>query len=62
MGMLIYIGDALISWSSRKQSTLICFSIEVEYLAIASTVEELEVVRSSLTELGITVTSDEASK
>lgn len=50
-GMLIYIDQMLVAWPSRKQVTLARSSIEAEYRAIASTVEEMEAIRNLLKEL-----------
>lgn len=54
-GMLIYLGETLVSWSSRKQVTVARSSTEAEYRTIANTVEELQATRSLLTELGVTI-------
>lgn len=49
---LIYIGNTLFSWSSRKQDTVAQFSRESEYCAIVLMVQELEWICSVLTILG----------
>lgn len=54
-GFLIYLGNTLVAWSSKKQATVARSSTEAEYKAIAITVEELEAVM--LTELGVEVKS-----
>jgi len=51
------LGETLVSWYSRKQTTVARSSTEAEYRAIANTVEELEVTKSILTELGVTIPS-----
>lgn len=43
----------MVAWSSKKQNTLSKSSTEVEYRAIATAIEELEGVKSILTELGV---------
>jgi len=54
-GYLIYIGDSLVAWSSKKQAALARSSTEAEYRAVATTVEEAEGIRSLLSELDIKV-------
>lgn len=54
-GILIFLGDTLVAWSSKKQQTLARSSTEAEYRAIATTVEELEGIKALLTELGVEV-------
>lgn len=49
-GYLVYVRGALVSWVSRKQNTMARSSIEAEYRAIATTTQEIEVVRSVLSE------------
>lgn len=53
--MLVYQGGTLVSGSSKKQGTVAGSSKEAEYQAIANTIEELEVVKAFLTELGIEI-------
>lgn len=45
----------MVAWSSKKQGIVVRSSTEAEYRAIATTVEEVEPVRTLLTELGIDV-------
>lgn len=45
----------MVSWISRKQSTLDQSSTEVEYRAVATTTQELEAVRLMLFELEVEV-------
>lgn len=54
-GFLVYVGGTLVSWVSRKQSTLARSSTEAEYRAIATTTQEIEAVCSALIELGVEV-------
>jgi len=44
-GVLIYLGDTLVNWISRKQSTVARSSTEAEYRAIATAVEEMEAIK-----------------
>jgi len=53
-GYLLYLGSTPTSWSSRKQHSVACSSIEAEYKALADTASELLWVLSLLTELGHT--------
>jgi hypothetical protein len=52
-GFLIFLGGNLISWSSRKQSTVSHSSTESEYKAIVDTTAELIWIQVLLRELGI---------
>lgn len=45
MGYLIYVGDTLIAWSSKKQEAMARSSIESEYQAITTTITELEWIK-----------------
>lgn len=54
-GFLVYLEGSLVSWASKKQSTISRSSTEVEYRSITTTVQELEWLKSLLQELGITV-------
>jgi hypothetical protein len=47
----------LISWSSRKQRTVVCSSNESEYLTLATTIAELILLRSMLHNIGLYLTS-----
>ncbi|XP_022013855.1 uncharacterized mitochondrial protein AtMg00810-like [Helianthus annuus] len=48
-----YLGSNLISWSSKRQSTISRSSAEAEYRAVANTVAELSWVRNLLLELHV---------
>jgi histone deacetylase 1/2 len=50
-GFLVYLGNNLISWSSKKQRTAARSSTESEYRALADTAAELQWLRSLLIEL-----------
>ncbi|GKE08792.1 gag/pol polyprotein [Tanacetum coccineum] len=52
-GFAIYLGSNLISWTARKQCTILRSSIEAEYKALADTVVELKWIQAFLNELGI---------
>lgn len=52
-GYGIFYGNSLISWSSKKQSTIARSSTEVEYQAIANATSELIWIQSLLKELDI---------
>lgn len=52
-GMCTYLGDTLISWSSRKQRLVSCSSTESEYRALADSAAELKWLNSLLGELGL---------
>jgi hypothetical protein len=40
-GYCIFVGGSLVSWKSKKQLVMACFSIEVEYRNMTSTTSEL---------------------
>ncbi|KAJ9547961.1 hypothetical protein OSB04_020504 [Centaurea solstitialis] len=50
---LVYLGRNLVSWSSKKQSTIARSSTEAEYRSVAATASELRWVSSLLSELGV---------
>ncbi|RVW71349.1 Retrovirus-related Pol polyprotein from transposon RE1 [Vitis vinifera] len=50
---VVYIGRNPISWSSKKQRTIVRSSMEAEYQSIAATAAELNRVSSLLIELGV---------
>ena len=52
---LVYLGNNLISWSSKKQQTVARSSTEAEYRSVAATAAELCWIRSLLSELCITL-------
>lgn len=52
----IYLGNNLISWSSKKQTMITRSSAESEYRALAAASAELTWIQSLFTELGICCT------
>jgi hypothetical protein len=56
-GFCVFFGDALISWSSKRQTTLSRSSDEAEYTGVANTVAECSWLRSLLGELRIDINS-----
>lgn len=53
--LLIYLGGSLVNRGSRKQESLARSSTKAEYMAIATTTQEVESVRAILVELGVQV-------
>jgi hypothetical protein len=49
----VFYGNNLISWSARKQATVLCSNTESEYKAIANATSELIWIQALLGELGI---------
>ncbi|KAF5471074.1 hypothetical protein F2P56_011546 [Juglans regia] len=54
-GFCIYLGSHLVSWSSKKQSTVARSSTEVEYKSLASSAAETIWLQTVLRELGISL-------
>jgi hypothetical protein len=52
-GYAVYLGDNLVSWSSKRQNTVSRSSAEVEYRAVANGVAEASWLRQLLHELHI---------
>jgi hypothetical protein len=50
-GYCIYLGDSLISWSSKRQTTVSRSSVEAEYQAVAHVIAERCWVRQLLRKL-----------
>nr|XP_016447530.1 PREDICTED: uncharacterized mitochondrial protein AtMg00810-like [Nicotiana tabacum] len=57
-GFAIYLGNHLISWSSRKQRAVSRSSTEAEYRAIAATTSEITWVEFLLREIGCFISSN----
>jgi len=51
-GFCVFLGDALISWSSKRQTTVSRSSAEAEYRGVANAVAECTWLRQLLDELG----------
>jgi Reverse transcriptase (RNA-dependent DNA polymerase)/gag-polypeptide of LTR copia-type/GAG-pre-integrase domain/Integrase core domain len=51
-GMLVLIGDCVVSWLSKKQSVVALSTAESEYLSISTTVQEVMWIRQLLQEIG----------
>ncbi|KAL0346068.1 UNVERIFIED_CONTAM: Retrovirus-related Pol polyprotein from transposon RE2 [Sesamum radiatum] len=56
-GFCIFLGDAPISWKTKKQSTISCSTAEAEYRSMAATVYELQWILYLLVDFGIPVVS-----
>lgn len=52
---IVYLGGNAISWSSHKQKSIACSSIEVEYRVVATIAAELSWVQSLLGKLGVSL-------
>ncbi|KAG7541464.1 Reverse transcriptase RNA-dependent DNA polymerase [Arabidopsis thaliana x Arabidopsis arenosa] len=52
-GYLVYVGQHLVAWSSKKQKTVARSSTEAEYKSVANTASEVLWVVSLLAELGL---------
>ncbi|KAL5544289.1 hypothetical protein UlMin_008073 [Ulmus minor] len=56
-GFCIFIGDSLVSWKSKKQTTVSRSSAEAEYRAMAATASELTWLRQLLQDFQVDVSS-----
>jgi hypothetical protein len=52
LGFAIFLGNNLVSWSSKKQPTVTCSSTEAEYRALANVTSKLTWLDYLLRELG----------
>jgi hypothetical protein len=52
-GFAVFLGDNLVSWSSKKQATISRSSTEAEYKAIANVTIEIIWIKALLKELGV---------
>ena len=57
LGYCIFLGKNLLSWSSKKQSTISRSSIEAEYKAIANVIAEILWIQSLYRELAISLST-----
>lgn len=55
-GYCVYLGDNLISWSSKRQQTVSRSNAEAEYRGVANTVDETCWLRNLLLELHVPIT------
>ena len=56
-GYCFLLGSSLISWRSKKQTFVACFSTEAEYHALTDTTSELIWLRWLLTDLRVSTSS-----
>ncbi|KAL0360353.1 UNVERIFIED_CONTAM: putative mitochondrial protein [Sesamum radiatum] len=54
-GFCIFLGSSLISWKTKKQSTVSCSSVKAEYRSLGSAACELKWISYILTDLGVSV-------
>jgi histone deacetylase 1/2 len=52
-GFLIFLGKSLISWTSKKQSTIAMSSMEAEFLSLTNCIQDILYLRTLLAELHI---------
>ncbi|GJY38242.1 ribonuclease H-like domain-containing protein, partial [Tanacetum coccineum] len=50
-GYFVFLGDNLLTWSSKRQDTLSCSSAEAEYCGVANAVAETSWIRNLLRKL-----------
>lgn len=55
IGFTIQLGDSLISWKSKKESTVSRSSAELEYRSLASIVAELTWIVGLIKDLGVQI-------
>nr|GEX12975.1 ribonuclease H-like domain-containing protein [Tanacetum cinerariifolium] len=51
LGYCVFLGDNILSWSSKRQHTLSCFSVKAEYHGVTNVVAETSWLRNLLREL-----------
>ncbi|XP_019171451.1 PREDICTED: uncharacterized protein LOC109167009 [Ipomoea nil] len=56
-GFRVFLGDALVSWRSKKQPTVSRSSSEAEYLSLAATAYELQWINSLVQDLHVNLTN-----
>jgi hypothetical protein len=52
VGLLVFLGGSLVSWSSKRQAVVSRSGVEAEYRAVANVVAECTWLRQLLAELG----------
>ena len=54
-GMVVMMNGSVVSWMSKKQTTVALSTAEAEYMALGGTIQEIKWIKSLLGELGVLV-------